>query len=106
MDSETLKKHQQDWFDENAPLGRDLGYPECCVKAFCDQPPALLRERRTPSKDDQIRYKAGCIRGEFTGFIPCINHAKEIVAGRITLASLVKNRHEMFPPFPTWGRRG
>jgi hypothetical protein len=102
----TLEQHKKDWYEENYPLGRDLGYPDCCIKEFCDQPPALLRQRKKPTKDDQRRYKAGCINGEFTGFIPCAFHAREIVMGKITLESLIKNRHEMFPPFPHWGRRG
>lgn len=101
----TMDEHKKDWHEENYPLGKDLGYPECCIKAFCDQPPALLRARKSPSKDDQLRYKAACINGKFTGFIPCINHAKEIIARRITLESLIKNRNQMFPPFPHWGRR-
>lgn len=96
---ENLEQHQKEWYDENAPFGRQLGYPECCIKAFCDDPPILLRQRKI-TEDDRRRYKAGCINGVFTGFIPCAHHAYEIVTGQILLASLIKDRNPEFPPFP------
>ncbi len=96
---ENLKGLKQRWFKINQPTGKHLGYPDCCIKAFCDQPPELL-QRSQPTKDDMKRYRAGCISNEFTGFIPCINHAKEINAGKITLASLIKDRNSDLPPFP------
>jgi hypothetical protein len=95
-----LPKLKAVWFAENAPFGKQLGYPDCCIKEFCDQPPALLRRIKKPSIEDKIRYAAGCINGKFTGFIPCKFHAKEIIVGRITLASLIQNRNKKFPPFP------
>lgn len=102
----TLKEEQDEWFEINAPVGRKLGYPECCIKEFCDQPPALLkRTQGKVTKDDKRRYKSGCINGVFTGFVPCAFHAKEITMGKITLDSLIKNRDMDFPPFPDWGRQ-
>lgn len=95
----TLKEQQKAWHEENAPFGRALGYPECCIKEFCDQPPALLKKSK-PTKDDIRRYKAGCLDGQFTGFIPCAFHAREITMGKITLESLISNRSNEFPPFP------
>ena len=96
----TLKEQQDEWFNINAPFGKDLGYPDCCIKEFCDQPPEWLKKQKSPSKIDLRRYKAGCINGQFTGFIPCAFHAKEITMGRITLNSLINNRDKEFPPFP------
>ncbi len=90
---------KQQWYNENAPLGRELGYPECCIKEFCDQPPEILKHQKA-SKDDMRRYKAGCINGQFTGFVPCAAHAKEITTGRITLQSLIKDRSILFRRFP------
>lgn len=100
----TLKEQQDEWFAINAPLGRQLGYPECCIKEFCAQPPELLKKIKTPTKDDLRRYKAGHINGHFTGFIPCSFHAKQIVMGKITLASLIKDRDMALLPFPLLGR--
>lgn len=97
-----LKKYRQDWYEENAPLGHDLGYPQCCIDAFCDQPPQLLNVVGV-NNNDRLRYKAACINEKFTGFIPCTNHAKQILAGEITLISLLKNRKNDFPPFPLFG---
>ena len=94
-----LKELQDKWYDVNAPMGKELGYPECCINEFCAQPPELLKNSK-PSKDDLRRYKAGCINGVFTGFIPCAFHAREIVMGRVTLHSLIKNRSDKFLPFP------
>lgn len=96
----TMQEHKDAWFEENAPFGKELGYPDCCIKEFCDQPPALLRRMKEPTKDDKRRYKAGCINGEFTGFIPCAFHAKQITMGKITLQSLIQNRSEKFGQFP------
>ncbi len=99
----TMQEHKDAWFEENAPFGRDLGYPECCIKEFCDQPPALLKKNLgKATKDDKRRYKAGCIDGVFTGFIPCKEHAKQIVMGKITLQSLIQNRNKDFNPFPNF----
>lgn len=92
------------WTEENKPIGEMLGYPDCCIKEFCQQPPQLMKGN--PTKDDIMRYKAGCINGVFTGFIPCAEHAKQILQGKITLESLIdkekrSNNDEYFiPDFP------
>lgn len=99
----TLKQQQEEWHKINTPYGKELGYPECCIKAFCDQPPELLK-RSNPTKDDKRRYKAGCIDGIFSGFIPCATHAKQITMGKITLGSLISNRNPLFLPFPLEGK--
>lgn len=96
---ENLQEAKDNWYSINAPLGKELGYPDCCIKEFCAQPPELLKGM-SPNKDDIRRYKAACIDGKFTGFIPCIHHSKEIVSGKITLASLITNRNKEFPLFP------
>ncbi len=97
----TMQEHKDAWFKENAPLGKELGYPDCCIKEFCDQPPALLKKNLgKATKDDKRRYKAGCIDGVFTGFIPCKVHARDIVMGKIKLENLINNRSNDFPNFP------
>lgn len=96
-----LKTYQQNWYNINAPLGRHLGYPDCCIKAFCDLPPELLRVLQ-PNDAMHMRYAAGCIDGKFTGFIPCEQHALLITNKQITLASLINNRNAKFPPFPKY----
>jgi len=53
MTRQKLKTLRENWYTENAPLGRKLGYPYCCIKEFCDQPPALL----------QISYRFQNVRG-------------------------------------------
>ncbi len=95
----SLKEQQDDWYNINAPFGKQLGFPDCCIREFCLQPPELLK-RMKASADDIKRYEAGCINGKFSGFIPCVFHAKEILAGKITLHSLIKDRDSNFPPFP------
>lgn len=96
-----IQAHKNAWYKENAPLGKELGYPACCIQAFCDQPPIVLQmSTRTP--EDVERYRAGCIHGIFTGFIPCSIHAKQILAGEITIHSLIKNRNPSFALFPNF----
>lgn len=92
---------KEEWRKENEPLGRELGYPECCIKSFCDMPPHELINRKS-NKEDYLRYKAGCIDGKFTGFIPCPMCAKHVLEGKKTLRSLIKNRDPKFPPFPNY----
>lgn len=87
------------WMLENAPLGIELGYPTCCILEFCNQPPELMTGK--PTKDDKRRVKAGHINNKWSGFIPCSVHAKQIVMGKITLHSLIKNRKTSIP-FPEW----
>lgn len=96
-----LEQHIKQWTDENAPIGHNLGYPECCIKEFCEQPPVLMRHSE-PTKNDQKRYKAGCVNGKFSGFIPCKEHAKQILMCKIKLHDLidVKKRDPNLPVFP------
>lgn len=92
----------QDWTDRNKPIGEEFGYPECCIHAFCQQPPQLMQGQ--PSQQDIMRYKAGCINGKFTGFIPCEAHARQILSGKVMLESLIRNR-TIKTPFPYWNNQ-
>lgn len=65
-----------------------MGYPECCINSFCDQP---LEERT------ENQHKIGELR---FGFIPCITHANSVINGDITLESLITNRDSSLKPFP------
>ncbi len=94
MDKQNLIKN---WTEENEPIGKMLGYPDCCIKEFCQQPPQLMKGK--PTKDDKRRYKAAHLEGEFTGFIPCKKHAKQIVMQKIKLEDLIKSRTVEIP-FP------
>ena len=95
----TLKELQREWYRINAPLGKQLGYPECCIREFCNQPPEYLRSNYRTA-DDMIRYRAGQINNKFTGFIPCLSHARMILTKKIQLKDLIKNRDKSLPPFP------
>lgn len=99
MNEEKLK---EDWYNRNAPLGLDLGYPQCCVNEFCAQPPELLKGK--PTREDIQRHDAGFLNNQFTGFIPCAKHSREIIAREITLESLIKNRSNEFGQFPNHNR--
>lgn len=94
-----LNKSIAEWYKENYPLGKALGYPDCCINAFCNDSPEALKVKKR-NGTERIRYDASFINGQYTGFIPCVHHAKQIVNGEITLQSLIKNRDNNFPPFP------
>lgn len=87
------------WYKENAPFGKLLGYPDCCIIAFCNQTPMYLKKYGT-TYSDKMRLKASYINGKYSGFIPCEYHARLINNKWITLESLIKNRSKKFPPFP------
>jgi hypothetical protein len=97
QDLEAIKR----WTEENTPLGRQLGYPECCIKAFCDRPPEMLNKSKA-TWEDFLRYKAGCIDGVFTGFIPCPMCAKHVLEGKKKLHELIKSRDPKLPAFPNY----
>lgn len=96
-----IQKAKDEWFAANAPFGKELGYPSCCINEFCAQPPEVLKNT-TPQKIDYLRYEAGCINGNFTGFIPCSYHAHLITNGKIKLESLIQNRNILFNEFPNY----
>lgn len=77
-------------------IGKLLGYPNCCIKEFCIDPPILKLENKNHFK----RIEASRIKGESTGFIPCIYHAKKIIAKKIIIEALIKNRNKKIPQFP------
>jgi len=99
VEERTPEEEKLYWYIENAPLGKFLGYPECCIKEFCDQPPMFFNMNKL-TMNDEDRYRASCVDGEYTGFIPCKKHAEEILQGKITLESLIQNRDKNIPPFP------
>jgi hypothetical protein len=98
-----MHPEQKQWIEINTPLGIALGYPECCVKNFGLHSPGYMRAGHADRTKMQECYKAGCIDGKFTGFIPCYTHAVQINSGKIKLTDLVKNRSSEFPPFPLYG---
>lgn len=99
INKKAIEKSIQEWTEENSPYGKKLGYPDCCIKEFCDQSPFVLKHSISDA-NDHMRFEAAHIDGAYSGFIPCVAHAKEIIAGKITLASLIKDRSSEFPPFP------
>ena len=88
----------KNWTKENEPAGIELGYPKCCIKEFCEQPPQLMKGN--PTKDDKRRLKASYVNGKYSGFIPCKVHAKEITMGKTKLVDLISNRDNDLLPFP------
>jgi hypothetical protein len=94
-----IKKLEKEWFEANQPSGKLFGFPDCCIEEFGKDHPEILKIRIV-SENDKIRYKAACINGNFSGFIPCLEHAKKILKGEITLKSLIKNRLSSLPEFP------
>lgn len=69
--------------------GEYYGYPHCCSLEF-----AVAIQTRTGSRQPEQQGM-----GLVTGFVPCFKHSKDILAGRITIDSLISNRiHPL--PFP------
>jgi len=48
----------------------------------------------------KLRYDMSKVNGEYSGFIPCLMHAKQIARKKITLESLIKDRDASAQPFP------
>lgn len=98
IDPDKLNEERRNWREENEPYGLSLGYPKCCVDEFCDLPPYLM-QRRNVTDEDKLKYAMAHVDGNYTGFIPCIKHAKQIQKGEIKLSDLIQNRDAKHPPF-------
>ena len=75
IDIEVLKERLIAASHEVVKQGRFYGYPECCIQAFVesfDKFPNHVTEEQE-------------IASEYKGFIPCIEHAKQILEGKIKL---------------------
>lgn len=96
---EDIEAAKKQWKSENEFIGRELGYPQCCINEFCAQPPLVLKTSGT-SLSDEERLKAAHLNGKYTGFIPCKRHAQLILDKKITLESLITDRNTIYPPFP------
>ncbi len=88
------------WIDESIESGLKYGFPKCCTDEFVAKPPSEMQKGR-PTKDELLRFEMAKIGGKFTGFVPCLKHAKMIKAKEITLDSLIdyKTRKDSMP-FP------
>lgn len=64
-------------------VGKYFGYPICCIKGY--ENIQINAGRKTVEQSLVIASNNG-------GFIPCPNHAKQILEGKITLQSLITNR--------------
>ncbi len=72
--------------------GVQFGYPECCIKEF-------IENRCIPIYNGKIP-KEQVLINNFSGFIPCIKHAKQVKSGKITLSSLIQPyRSKELPKF-------
>jgi hypothetical protein len=67
--------------------GDYFGYPRCCTKEFIE----TFYKKKTPEQ-----RKAG----KGTGFIPCVKHTEEILAGKIRLEDLILPTRQAPRPFP------
>lgn len=88
------------WIQESIESGEKYGFPKCCIDEFVSLPPGEMKKNK-PTEDHVLRFEMGKINGDFTGFVPCINHARMIQQGKILLSDLIDyNKREEFMPFP------
>lgn len=90
----------QQWVVESIESGNKYGFPKCCIDEFIAKTPSRMRNSK-PTSDDLLRFEMAKINGNFTGFVPCLRHAKMIKAKQISLAELIDyEKREEFMPFP------
>lgn len=63
--------------DQWTYYGKYYGFPECCIHDFCH--PRGNRDRQFQASNS-------------TGFVPCKDHAEQILSGQVTLEELITNR--------------
>lgn len=80
--------------------GMYFGYPQCCIDAFASavHSGGMLPSYRTRSKEQ--------IDAAQHGFIPCLQHARQILAKEITLAELILPSRQHPTPFCRCRNRG
>jgi hypothetical protein len=67
--------------------GTYYGYPMCCIQSF-------IKTYPTNSVTDlQITVS------EYSGFLPCVKHAEEILAGKMKLTDLILPTRKHPKPF-------
>ena len=85
---------------ESTESGEKYGFPKCCIDAFVAQNPGYMKNRK-PTREDLLRFDAAHVNGVFTGFVPCIKHAKMIKLRQTTLSDLIdyetRKDHLPFP---------
>jgi hypothetical protein len=70
--------------------GKFYGYPQCCIDEFVNHfGPFFLRP-------EEVQKTAQ------DGFLPCRNHAKEILSGKVKIEDIIKDRI-CSKPFPIDG---
>lgn len=66
----TVEEDVISWTKENFPVGKKLGYPECCILHFCIASPERLKQFPPDHTAMKIRYEAAHIDGKYTGSLP------------------------------------
>jgi len=74
----------QEYCSDKRKLGQYYGYPGCCIDAFMNRRKLTVIEKKTIYKLNFETSKHG--------FVPCDNHATEILTKKIKLEELITNR--------------
>ena len=67
--------------------GKYFGYPECCIQDFIQ---FYLKEKLRTDEQEKVK----CF-----GFIPCHQHALDILTGKITLEAIILSSRQHHKPF-------
>jgi hypothetical protein len=74
-----LKKYYDSEYTHLVAQGYMYGYPECCIIEFIEE--RFMKSVMSPL----------LIENNFSGFIPCIKHSKQIIKGDIKISDLIQN---------------
>lgn len=77
-------------FNTTEEVGKYFGYPICCISSY---------EKILINGGKKTAEQAYLTITDSSGFIPCPEHSKQILEGKITINSLINNRICPFP-FP------
>ena len=67
-------------YNSKRKLGEYFGYPKCCIDQFMK----CYTNRMPPNKI--------CTESAYEGFVPCIEHSKQIKAKKIKIGDLIQKR--------------
>lgn len=95
-----MTQEDKEFIESSVKSGKAYGFPNCCIKEFCKKTPRMMKASGL-TNDDKLRFKAAIVDGNFSGFVPCIEHAKQILSGAIKIHDLIdKSKRKVSNDFP------
>ena len=94
----------EEYCSDKKKVGEYFGYPPCCIAQFVELQNGILEQNMLENSNvrdvfEILEKYSICYQVEQGGFIPCFNHAEQILSKKVQLSDLIRNR-KCKTPFP------